>query len=60
MKLTDKYISNLKHLDKDQFFSQEGVEGLTLRIYKYPSTASKLGGIFGMKVPHEGPKDGIV
>jgi len=30
MKLTDKYISNLKHLDKDQFFSQEGVEGLTL------------------------------
>ena len=24
------------------------------------STASKLGGIFGMKVPHEGPKDGIV
>jgi len=39
MKLTDKYISNLKHLDKDQFFSQEGVEGLTLRIYKYPSTA---------------------
>ena len=39
MKLTDKYISNLKHLDKDQFFSQEGAEGLTLRIYKYPSTA---------------------
>ena len=39
MKLTDKYISNLKHLDKDQFFSQEGVEGLTLRIYKYLSTA---------------------
>jgi hypothetical protein len=32
MKLTDKYISNLKHLDKDQFFSQEGVEGLTLRV----------------------------
>ena len=39
MKLTDKYISNLKHLDKDQFFSQEGVEGLTLRVYKYPSKA---------------------
>ena len=37
MKLTDKYISKLKHLDKDQFFSQEGVEGLTLRVYKYPS-----------------------
>ena len=39
MKLTDKYILNLKHLDKDQFFSQEGVEGLTLRVYKYPSKA---------------------
>ena len=39
MKLTDKYISKLKHLDKDQFFSQEGVEGLTLRVYKYPSKA---------------------
>jgi hypothetical protein len=24
------------------------------------STASKLGGIYGMKAPHEGPKDGIV
>ena len=39
MNLTDKYISNLKHLDKDQFFSQEGTEGLTLRVYKYPSKA---------------------
>ena len=31
MKLTDKYILNLKHLDKDQFFSQEGVEGSQLQ-----------------------------
>ena len=38
MKLTDKYISNLKHLDNDQFFSQEGTEGLTLRIYKFAAT----------------------
>mgnify|MGYP006102881985 CR=1 FL=1 len=38
MKLTDKYISNLKHLDKDQFFSQEGTESLTPRVNKYPST----------------------
>tara|TARA_R110002012_G_scaffold135539_2_gene289411 strand:+ start:100 stop:1452 length:1353 start_codon:yes stop_codon:yes gene_type:complete len=39
MKLTDNYISKIKHLDKDQFFNMSGVEGLTLRVYKYPSTA---------------------
>ena len=39
MKLTDAFIRKLKHSNKNQFFSQEGVEGLTLRIYKHPSTA---------------------
>ena len=37
MKLTDNYISKIKHLDKDQFFSMPGVEGLTLQVYKFPS-----------------------
>ena len=37
MKLTDNYISKIKHLDKDQFFSMPGVEGLTLQVYKHPS-----------------------
>lgn len=36
MKLTDNYISKIKHLDKDQFFSMPGVEGLTLQVYKHP------------------------
>jgi hypothetical protein len=39
MKLTDKYILNLNHLDKDKFLKYPGVQGLTLRVYKYPSTA---------------------
>ena len=37
MKLTDNYISKIKHLDKNQFFSMPGVEGLTLQVYKFPS-----------------------
>lgn len=37
MKLTDNYISKIKHLDKDQFISMPGVEGLALLVYKYPS-----------------------
>ena len=37
MKLTDAFIKKLKHSNKNQFLSKEGVEGLTLRIYKHPS-----------------------
>jgi len=32
MKLTDKYIVNLNHLDKDKFLKYPGVQGLTLRV----------------------------
>ena len=39
MKLTDSYIKKLKHLDKDQWISHDGVTGLVLGIYKYPSTS---------------------
>ena len=37
MKLTDAYINKLNHLDKDQFFKMDNVQGLVLRVYKYPS-----------------------
>ena len=37
MKLTDAVIKNINHQDKDQFFSMQGTEGLTLVVYKYPS-----------------------
>ncbi len=37
MKLTDKYIKDLNHLDKDQWISHDGVTGLVLGVYKYPS-----------------------
>ena len=39
MKLTDAVIKNINHQDKDQFFSMQGTEGLTLVVYKYPSTS---------------------
>jgi len=39
MKLTDKYIVNLNHLDKDKFLKYPGVQGLTLRVYAWPSKA---------------------
>ena len=39
MKLTDKYIVNLNHLDKDKFLKYPGVQGLTLRVYAWPSAA---------------------
>ena len=39
MKLTDSYIKKLKHLDKDQWISHDGVTGLVLAVYKYPSTS---------------------
>ncbi|MDA8933388.1 integrase arm-type DNA-binding domain-containing protein [Candidatus Pelagibacter ubique] len=37
MKLTDAFIKNINHQDRDQFFSMQGTEGLTLVVYKYPS-----------------------
>ena len=37
MKLTDTVIKKINHQDKDQFFSMQGTEGLTLVVYKYPS-----------------------
>ena len=40
MKLTDAVIKNINHQDKDQFFSMQGTEGLTLIVYKYPSTSN--------------------
>ncbi len=39
MKLADKYIKNLNNLDKDKFTKYPGVQGLTLRVYAWPSTA---------------------
>jgi hypothetical protein len=39
MKLTDAVIKNINHKDKDQFFSMQGTEGLTLVVYRYPSTS---------------------
>ena len=39
MKLTDAVIKNINHQDKDQFFSMQGTEGLTLVVYRYPSTS---------------------
>ena len=37
MKLTDAYINKINHLDKDQYFMMDNVQGLVLRVYKYPS-----------------------
>ena len=37
MKLTDAFFKNVNHQDRDQFFSMQGTEGLTLVVYKYPS-----------------------
>ena len=37
MKLTDAFIKNINHQDRDQFLSMQGTEGLTLVVYKYPS-----------------------
>ena len=37
MKLTDKYIKDLNHLDKDKWISHNSVTGLVLGVYKYPS-----------------------
>ena len=39
MKLTDAFFKNVNHQDRDQFFSMQGTEGLTLVVYKYPSTS---------------------
>mgnify|MGYP001372746208 FL=1 len=37
MKLTDAFTKNINHQDRDQFFSMQSTEGLTLVVYKYPS-----------------------
>ena len=50
MKLTDSYIKKLKHLDKDQWISHDGVTGLVLGVYKYPSTSKTFSTNTGLKV----------
>lgn len=37
MKLTDAFINKINHLDKDQYFKMDNVQGLVLRVYKHPS-----------------------